>query len=161
MTSIPSTTCTAAEEDHFVAGPSSVTPVLLRRLHLGTSQTTYLFNNTTHNFLCLQLPTNLSTSMATKTSCSSAPTSAFQSGSTSVTSRCLCWDFMTSLTAVSSCTSTARTAHQLNIKVRVNLYTIIAVISSSMLWLSTWITKYITIGFSTFNNTVSTAISTS
>ena len=97
-TSVPSTTCTAVKEDnhqasedivttststswianifeiylegYFVAGPSSVTPVLLRRLHLGTSQTMYLFNHTTHNFLFLQLPINLFTSMATKTSCS-------------------------------------------------------------------------------------------
>ena len=34
----------------------SVTPVLLRRLHLGTSQIMYLFNLTTLSFLFLQLP---------------------------------------------------------------------------------------------------------
>ena len=49
-------------EGHFVAGQSSVTPVLLRRLHLETSQNTYLFNHTTLSFLFLQLPTNLFTS---------------------------------------------------------------------------------------------------
>ena len=37
-------------EGHLVAGPSSVTPVLLRRLHLGTSQATYLFNLITLSF---------------------------------------------------------------------------------------------------------------
>ena len=74
-------------DGYFVAGQSLVTPVLLCRLHLGTSQTTYPFNHTTHNFLFLQLPTNLFTSMATKTSCSSATTSASQSGSTSATSK--------------------------------------------------------------------------
>ena len=55
-----------------------MTPVLLRRLHLETSQTTYLFNLTTLNFLFLQLPTNPFTSTGTKTSCSSATTSASQ-----------------------------------------------------------------------------------
>ena len=53
---------------------------------------------------------NLFTSTATKTSCSSATTSVSQSGSTSGTSRPHCWDFTTSLTAGSSCTSMAKTA---------------------------------------------------
>ena len=38
-----------------------MTPVLLRRLHLETSQTTYLFNHTTLSLLFLQLPINQST----------------------------------------------------------------------------------------------------
>ena len=185
MTSIPSTTCTAAEEDpgqppgigghrhHFdinqlnrehlreVDGQSSGTPVLLRRLHLETSQTTYLFNHITLSFLFLQPPTNPFTSTGTKTSCSSATTSASQFGFTYATSKPRCWDFTTSLTAASSCTSTARTIPQLNVKERANLFTIIAAISSSTLWLSTSIIEYITIGFSTFNNMVSTTSSTS
>ena len=138
-----------------------MTPVLLRRLHLETSQIMYLFNHTTHNFPFLQLPTNLFTSTATKTSCSSATTSASQSGSTSATSRLHYWDFIASLTAVSSCTSTARTTQQLNIKVRVNLKTTIGATSSSTLWLSISIIGYINIGFTTFNNMVSTAIDAS
>ena len=63
-----------------------------------------------------QLPIDqLSTSMATKTSCSSATTSASQSGSTSATPKLHYWGFMTSSTAGSSCTSTARTALPSNI----------------------------------------------
>ena len=59
-------------EDYFVAGEYFVTPVLLPRLHLETSQTAYLFSHTTLKLPFLQLLTNLSTSMVTKTSCSSA-----------------------------------------------------------------------------------------
>ena len=47
----------------------------------------------------LQQPTNLVTSMATKTSCSCATTSASRCAPTSVTSKHHCWDYATSLTA--------------------------------------------------------------